>query len=199
MRPFGVTYVYTSMENARSLTGGGESVTYVIARAAPGTSIAQLRENLMARLTDVAIYESAEISAMSRSYWLTRTSIGLNFGIQVGFAVVVGFVVVALTLFSSVVDRLREFGTMKAIGARNGDLRRLLLAQAGIFAALGYSLGTLAFYGITSAMLKAGGAAQRPPELFIGVAVFTLVLCLGSALLAARRVMKLEPAVVFRG
>ena len=46
---------------------------------------------------------------MSRSYWLTRTSIGLNFGMQVAFAVVVGFVVVALTLFSSVVDRLRAF------------------------------------------------------------------------------------------
>lgn len=201
MRPFGATYAFANLETARRLSNedASSSLTYVLVGAAPGVTVEQLRANLSGRLTDVSIYTSEEISNMSRSYWLTRTSIGLNFGIQVAFAVVVGFVVVALTLFSSVVDRLKEFGTVKAIGARRRDLRRILLAQAMIFAVIGYSLGTLAFWGATNGMLKAGGVAQRPPELMLGVAAFTVFLCIGSALLAARRVMKLEPAIVFRG
>lgn len=199
MRPFGVLYVLATLENARDFAGNnGETITYVLAKAAPGVSVETLRENLRARLSDVAIFTGEELASMSRSYWLTRTSIGLNFGIQVGFAVVVGLTVVALTLFSSVVDRLREFGTIKALGARKKDLRRLMLAQALIFAGVGYALGMLAFLGMSAGMAKSGGVAESPPALFLGVALFTLLLCVSSALLAGRRVFKLEPAIVFR-
>jgi putative ABC transport system permease protein len=201
MRPFGAVYVFSSLDNARRLSNdnGAQKLTYILVGIAPGTSVEQAKANLASRVTDIAIYTSAEISNMSRTYWLTRTSIGLNFGIQVAFAVVVGFVVVALTLFTSVVDRLREFGTMKALGARKKDLRRLLLAQATLFAVIGYSFGIAAFWGASTGMMKAGGVVYRPPALFIGVAIFTLFLCIVSALLAARRVLKLEPAIVFRG
>ena len=85
------------------------------------------------------------------------------------------------------------------MGAKNGMLLRMILLQALVVGGIGYGLGV----GAASAwgMLVSGGtqlAFRLPWQLLVVSAVAVLVICLSSAALSIRKVMKLEPAVVFR-
>lgn len=86
---------------------------------------------------------------------------------------------------------------MKAIGARRGDLLLLLLAQAWMFFATGFTLGIGAFL-LVRHLAKALPMAA-PHEMLVGVAVASLLSCTFASLAAIRRVLVLDPAIVFRG
>ncbi|MFY9985980.1 MAG: ABC transporter permease [Chthoniobacterales bacterium] len=111
----------------------------------------------------------------------------------------VGVAISGQTFYNFTLDNLRYFGTLKAMGAKNGMLLRMILLQALVVGGIGYGLGV----GAASAwgMLVSGGtqlAFRLPWQLLVVSAVAVLVICLSSAALSIRKVMKLEPAVVFR-
>jgi len=76
-------------------------------------------------------------------FWLTRTGIGISFGLAAFLGLLVGLAVVAQTLYASVTERIKEFGTLKAMGANDSCVSRFLLAQALGNAMLGSVLGLL--------------------------------------------------------
>ncbi len=65
----------------------------------------------------------------------------MNMGITVFLGVLVGIVVVAQTLYTSAVEHVKEFGTVKAIGGSNWDIYRILGEQALIAAVVGLRAG----------------------------------------------------------
>ena len=79
---------------------------------------------------DQLVMSRAEIRRRTIIYILTESGIGQSIGMGVIMSLFCGFAIVSLTMFSAVVDHVREFGTLKAIGATNMDLAKLLLAQA---------------------------------------------------------------------
>jgi putative ABC transport system permease protein len=111
-------------------------------------------------------------------------------------AAVIGAAIVAVTLYSTAVDRARDYGTLKAIGARRRDLLLLLLVQAWIFAAAGYAVGIAAFYAVRH--LYPALPMVAPPALVLGIAAAALVSCTAASVAAIRRVLQLDPALVFR-
>jgi len=94
---------------------------------------------------------------------------------------------------------VREFGTVKAIGGSNWDIYRILGEQALIAAVVGFVLGGAASWGVRPLMAKIHLAVTLTPS--FGAAVFagTVLMCLGAALFAFRRVARIDPALVFRG
>ena len=74
-------------------------------------------------------------------YWVVSTGLGMNMGITVFLGILVGIVVVAQTLYTSAVEHVKEFGTVKAIGGSNWDIYRILGEQALIAAVVGFVLG----------------------------------------------------------
>jgi putative ABC transport system permease protein len=145
----------------------------------------------------VLVKTRAELGAMEERYFLVRSPVGLVFGMGSLVAAFIGAAIVAVTLYSTAIDRARDYGTLKAIGARRRDLLRLLLAQAWIFAAAGYLLGMGAFYLVRSHFPSLPMLA--PPKLVLGIAVAALVSCTAASVAAIRRVLQLDPALVFRG
>jgi putative ABC transport system permease protein len=101
-------------------------------------------------------------------------------------------------MYSSVIDNLREFGTLKAVGLTNWDLMRMLAVQSVMYALVGSLVGlglvSLMAQGISSAKL----AVIVPPVLVIATPIIMTVMCLLASLLALSRVAKLEPGMVFR-
>ena len=63
-------------------------------------------------------------------FWLTRTGIGISFGLAALLGLLVGLAVVAQTLYASVTERIKEFGTLKAMGADDASIGCFPLAQA---------------------------------------------------------------------
>ena len=76
------------------------------------------------------VYTRDEWARRSRTYWVVSTGLGMNMGITVFLGILVGIVVVAQTLYTSAVEHVKEFGTVKAIGGSNWDIYRILGEQA---------------------------------------------------------------------
>ena len=122
-------------------------------------------------------------------------------GLMVAIAFFVGVLVVGLVIYTATVERRREYGSVKAIGARNRTLYQVVTIQAFIAAAVGAVLGVGLAYGAGAALMS-----WRPQFLVdiepaaIGVVLASsLLMALLGALLPARSVARLEPAEVFRG
>ncbi len=132
-------------------------------------------------------------------YWLTRTGIGISFGLAAILGIVVGLAVVAQTLYASVTERLKEFGTLKALGADNRCIARFVLAQALGNACLGAVLGLVGAVAIGLGL----SSPRAPVVLTVPVALLSVVLvtcvCLVAAWLPYWRIQRIDPASVLRG
>lgn len=197
--PFGPSLAFAEYELARTLLHiEPYRVSFVLVGVAPGHDPAAVAEDLQRRAPEARVVTAEALRASTIHYILTRTAIGVTFGTATLFGLIVGFVIVALTMFSAVIDNLREFGTLKAIGATNGDLAVLLLVQSVTYALLGSLLGLAVVSLMASGIRSAQLAMNLSPELFGGTAIAMLLLCTSASSLSLLRLRKLEPAMVFR-
>jgi putative ABC transport system permease protein len=172
--------------------------SYVVVKLAPGADAAAVREELARRLPYNDVLTSADWAARSRSYWIENTGLGFNAFLTVFLGCLVGVVVVAQTLYTSTMEHLKEFGTVKAIGGSNLDIYRMLGKQATVSAVLGFVLGYLPAKLLEPVIASAGLKLIIAPQVTVVVLGGTLVLCLASAIVSFRKVATIDPALVFR-
>lgn len=197
--PFGPAYAFSSYETAADIVGlDRDHCHFVLVGVKPGQDAARVRDELQRRIPDAQVLTSAQFEQKIRSYILTRTSIGVSFGTSTFFGLLVGFVIVALTMFSAVIDNLREFGTLKAIGASNTDLALILLVQSVIYALVGSLVGLAVVTRIAAAMRSPNLAMVLSPTLFSATFAGMLLLCIVASSIALNRVRRVEPGMVFR-
>ena len=169
----------------------------MLVRARPGTNIRALQRDLARRLPDLRVSTTKEFHDSIVSS-LMRAQLGISVGTSTAFAVIVGFVVVALSMFSAVVDNVREFGTLKAKGATTLDLAKLLLVQAVTYAFSGTTIGLFLVTRMAEGMRSPNISLVLPPEIFFGTYGLLVVLCILASSLALWRVRNVEPGMVFR-
>lgn len=192
-------FVFTSLKRAREYTRHSpEQLTYVLVKAAPGVDVAQLKARL-ARLPDVDAYTAAEFSARAQRYWSTRTGVGTGFFMTAVMGVLVGLVVVGQILYNGTLEHLKEYGTLKAMGAPNSAIVRTILYQALLSACIGYVLGGASAYLASAAVRAANLVIRLTPTLLVGTAVLTAAMCAVAAMLSVLKVLRLDPASVFKG
>ena len=191
--------VFTDIRTARSFLPylGGEPITYVLVAVAPGNDVATVQARINA-MPQLAAYSRAEMSDRTRSYWSSRTGVGAGFFTTAVLGIIVGFVVVGQILYSGTLQYIREYGTLKAMGARNSAVVTLILWQAMISAALGFVVGGGLAVAMKAAMAGANLTVALSPELYLVTAVITAVMCAFAALLSIVKVLRLDPASVFK-
>jgi putative ABC transport system permease protein len=173
--------------------------TYILVKLAPGADPASVRAAIRGRLPYNDVRTRAEWAARSRSYWTDSTGLGLNMAMTIFLGCLVGVVVVAQTLYTSTMEHLKEFATVKAIGGGNGDIYRIIGKQAAIAAAVGFALGTAMAMGLRPAMAAIDLRLVLTPPFAAAVFAGTLALCLGASAISFRKVAAIDPALVFRG
>jgi putative ABC transport system permease protein len=129
---------------------------------------------------------------------LKSSGIAFSFGTLIIFALLSGFVIIGLTLYSAAIDRIKDYGTLKAIGATNGYIRKLILMQAIIYSIIGFIIGYALIEGFRNGIANAGTLFTFSPMIKVGFFVITAVISISGTLFAIRRITKLEPASVFR-
>ena len=174
------------------------NTTYILVKLAPGTNVQAVRDEIQRRLPYNDIYTKDEWAKRSRSYWIESTGLGLNMYITVFLGCLVGIVVVAQTLYTSTMEHIREFGTVKAIGGGNGEIYRILGKQATIAAIAGFALGALQAFALAPLMKKIDLKLIIPTELYVVVLIGAIALCLSAAVISFRKVASIDPALVFR-
>lgn len=176
-----------------------DTITFVLIKAEPGVDLATLRRRLEDELDNVRAYTKAEMATQTQRYWERRSGIGFILGMGAIVGIVVGVIIVGQILYSSVSDHLKEFSTLKAMGASNWFIYSVIVEQALWMAILGYVPGmalctgvaawTAATQGITILITPASAA------IVLGT---TVLMCIGSAIFAIQKVTRVDPAIVFK-
>lgn len=192
-------FVWTHIEQAHAYVNQpADRLTYVLVKAAPGADLATLRARIDA-IPHLDAYPTSEFSERTREYWSSRTGVGTGFFMTAVMGILVGLVVVGQILYTGTLEHLKEYGTLKAMGASNFAIVRVILYQALIAAVLGYAVGgAFAFLG-RSAVKAANLTVVLSPSLLAATAALTVVMCTLAALLAILKVVRLDPAAVFKG
>ncbi len=195
-------FVYATFKNSLDYTNpasGENSTAYILVKAAAGVSPRELQERLRARLADVDVYTTAEFSRKTRFYWMFTTGAGLAVLTAALMGLIVGVAVVAQTIYAATMDHIREYGTLKAMGATNRYLYRVLIEQAVWSAVLGYGAAMIVAHFIVQASEKGGAVILMPWSMSIGMLVLAVVMCVAAALVSINKVTRIDPAMVFRG
>jgi putative ABC transport system permease protein len=174
------------------------NTTYVLVKLAAGADVDAVRREIKRRLPHNDIHTRAEWAARSRRYWVESTGLGLNLAMTVFLGCLVGIVVVAQTLYTSTMEHIKEFGTVKAIGGSNWDIYKILGEQATIAAIVGFALGGVMSWFLRPAMANIGLKLIISSSFAAMVGVGTLALCLAAAMISFRKVARIDPALVFR-
>jgi putative ABC transport system permease protein len=194
-------YVFTTLERARkkyTLGVPADQCSFFLVKARPGTDVKALCARLKERVPELEVYDRQSYSSMCMEFWLTRTGIGLSFGLAAFLGLLVGLAVVAQTLYASVTERVKEFGTLKAMGADDFCIGRFIIAQALGNALLGGVIG------VATAVLLAQlmSTARAPAILSWEVAAASLgviaLVCLLAASAPYWRIRNIDPASVLR-
>lgn len=201
VRSFGGTYVFTTIERARYLGNfPTNKASAFLIDWDKNTLEAQAIANINAsKINGIQAWNSEKLASSTIREVLASSGIAISIGSLVVFALITGFVIIGLTLYSAAIDRIRDYGTLKAIGASNGYVRKLILTQAFIVAILGFIIGFTLVQGFKKGIAQAGTIFEFPIWLQATFFVVTLFIAFFGSLFAIRRVTSLEPSAVFRG
>jgi putative ABC transport system permease protein len=193
-------YVFTSFKNAQKYAGLRDDETlYILVTAAPGVDLQKLKQDIRDRVRDVDVYTTAEFAHKTQFYWLFTTGAGLTVLIAALMGLIVGIVIVSQTIYATTVDHIREYGTLKAIGASNGYLYSVILKQAILSAVAGYAMAMILSYGVVHLSRNGGAAILLPWQMALGMLFLALVMCASASMVSISTVTRIDPALVFKG
>ena len=191
----------TSRETFRSLlpsTARG-SIELGLIRLRQGSDPDVVAERLRSWLpNDVSVFSKKAFIEFEKNYWRSSTAIGFIFSLGAAMGFVVGCVIVYQILYGDVSDHLPEYATLMAMGYPLRDLLAVVVREGLMLALVGYLPAYAAGEGLY-ALIR--GSTQLPVGMSVqrAVLVFTmiLVMCLGSALVAMRKLADADPAEIF--
>ncbi|MFC0634460.1 ABC transporter permease [Brevundimonas balnearis] len=192
---------YVRYSEAMALTPPQRNkLSFVLVRARDGEDPKALAERISAQ-TGLQALTWDQFAWRSVQYYLTRTGIPVNFGITVMLGFIVGAAVTAQTFYLFVIENLRQFGALKAIGATNRQITGMVLLQAGVVGLMGYGLG-MGGSALFFTLVRGGAALEdfyMPWQVLVGTGLVVFVIILVSVLGSLLKVFRVDPAIVFRG
>ena len=191
--------VFTSFKNAQNYTGlRTDRTTYILVKALDGYDTRRLARDLQDRLTAVDVYTTPEFSRRTRYYWMFGTGAGITIILAAVLGFIVGVVIVAQTIYAATVDHLREYGTLKAIGASNLYLNWVIVKQSLISGVIGYAVG-IAIVALAVKLSREGQVQIVVPwPVAVALLGLTLVMCVAASVVSVHKVTRIDPAMVFR-
>jgi len=195
--------VYTRLSQATLFvppSPTGRLVPFVLAQCEPGLRPEDVARRIEAQ-TRLKALSRVEFERLTMNYYLQHTGIPMNFGTTMLLGFFVGCAIAGQTFYLFTVENLRQFGTLKAMGMSDRRLVCMILIQALVVGGIGYGLGVglATFYGMVAQRSWPLLAFFLPWQVLAITAGAVILIALLSSLLSIRRVLVLEPSMVFQG
>lgn len=191
--------LFAGLDNARSFGHlPTDAIHYIIVELEPGANSADVLASLRS-IDYTEAYTGDEFSKKAQDYWLNSTGAGPALGMAALMGLIVGVVVAGQVLYTSTLEHLKEYGTLKAMGASNFQVAGVIMAQA-VAGAVPAHIIAGGFLWI--AAQKIGGAGIHLSISFnqyCSAVVLTIGVCVAASMLSVWKVMSVEPAEVFKG
>ena len=173
---------------------------FVLAKCQPNESSEEVARRITAR-TRLQAFSTSGFSLLTMKYYLQHTGIPINFGTTVLLGFIVGCAISGQTFYLFTIENLKHFGTLKAMGMTDARIVGIILLQAFVVGAIGYGLGIglATIFGIFAQRHMPLLAFFLPWQVLVVTGVAVIFIALSASLLSIRRVLVLEPAIVFQG
>jgi putative ABC transport system permease protein len=178
-----------------------KTVSYIVARSAPGRDPEEVARRISAE-TGLKALTATQFADLSTGWLLKYSGITEVLGTTIVLGFIVGVAIVGQTFHLFSVENMRQFAALKAIGIGNGKILGMVLLQAVTVSALGYGLGiglAALFFIANNAPSSAMRGMYLPDFINAGTAGLIFLMVLASSVVSARRVLTVDPALVFRG
>jgi putative ABC transport system permease protein len=175
-------------------------MNYILVKPRDGVDHAALCRRIEERTGRLAL-TGPQFFWKTVGYFLSSTGIPVNFGITIALGFIVGAAVTGQTLYLFIVESLRQFGALKAMGIPNSGILKMILLQAVLVGTIGYGLGAglTAIFFITTGNITHLAGLHMTWAALLGTGAAVVVIVIATSIISARRVLTLEPAIVFRG
>jgi putative ABC transport system permease protein len=190
--------VYTTYSRALQVAPPDRRMTgYVLARCRPGEDPAVVALRIEQR-TGLEARTPKEFEDATMSYVLDKTGILVNFGFTILLGFVVGVLAAGQTFYMFVLDNLRHYAALKAMGASDALLARMVFVQLCVVSLVGYGIGA-GGAALTGVFAEGTGLAFQMPWQVPLVGLLAILVCASLAGgVALWRVLRVDPALVFK-
>lgn len=190
---------FISAKDFEDLRDSYDTFSFLLVKVVNGESPQTVAIRIRAQVKDITVQTRNDFAGQERRVVKDMSTDLITIMNLIGF--LIGLAVMALTVYTATISRRREYGMLKALGARNTDLYLTVLAQALLSVVLGFLFG-LTITLILSFVIPVFGtnlALEVSPISMIKVSSVSLVIAAISAILPIRQIAGLDPAMVFRG
>jgi len=190
--------VYTTYTRAKNFAPQERKIlSYVLAKTEPGLTSDTVARRIAAA-TGLGARTSDDFMRLTIDYYIRYTGIPFNFGITAFLGFLVGTAIAGQTFYNFTLENLRQFAALKAMGMTNTRIVGMILLQAMVVGLLGYGIG-VGLAALFGWRVQGTELAFFTPWCLLPLAAVAIVLiCVLSSLLCVQRVIRLEPAIVFR-
>jgi putative ABC transport system permease protein len=193
--------MYTRYSQALNYVGRQRRMlSFVLAKRDPRVSATDVTRRIQTA-TGLKALTSDDFGMATILFYVRHTGIPVSFGLTAAIAIIVGTVVAGQTFYLFTIENLKQFGALKAIGVTNRRLVGMILVQAFAVAAMGYAIGM----GLVSIFFRAFDHQDATRGIEVSwqamgaTSVIVLLIIVLASLISIRKVLVLEPAIVFRG
>lgn len=190
--------IYTTYSRALSYSPAERlKLSYILVGVQKNYTPEQVTENIR-KTTGLGALNKKDFQKKTVEYVMNNTGIPINFGTSVVMGFLIGAAIAGQMFFSFTHDNIRQFGALKAMGASNMRLVKMIMAQGAFVGITGWGLGvglaTLFGYSTAGGVL----AFKMLWQVLALSATGVLIIIIIAALISIRKVIKLEPAIVFK-
>jgi putative ABC transport system permease protein len=191
--------IYTTYSRALSWAPPQRRLlSFVLVKAKPGVDHQALADRI-SETTGLKALTNQQFAWNTTADLMDRTGILVNFGITIALGFVIGVLIAGQTFYMFILDNLKYFAALKAMGTGTLTLVRMLFVQTVTVGLIGYGIGLGAACIGGIAFAKIGLAFSMPWQVPAMGGLAIVVCCGAAAMLGLRRVVRLEPGIVFRG
>jgi putative ABC transport system permease protein len=191
-------YGFVTNDRARTLLKNKDLVNAFLLRLEPGADLETVTAGVKSVTKHTAVKSAAEV--IEENERVVKKGFLPVLGVLMAIGFCVGVAVIGLTIFSAVLEHRREYGVLKALGARPTQMLTVVAVQALSAAVAGYVAG------IVVSLLAARAAAEWVPQFVthlvlgdvLAVGVVALLMGLTAAVIPLRSIAHVDAAIVFR-
>jgi len=197
---YGLPTLYTTYERAiQYIPNPRYTISYVLVEPKSASDVPRIKKQVEALGYRARTKE--EFMKNTEDFFLYKTGGGTNLLIMMLISFTVGLSLSGQTFYTFILENLERFGALKAIGAKNRELVRMILFQATFTSFTGFGLG-IALCVLLIIVAKARLPSYAAMVTFGNLAIsFGMVVVIAgvSSYFGIRRVLKIEPFEIFRG
>jgi putative ABC transport system permease protein len=190
--------VYTTYGNATLYAPlVRDELSFILVRSKPGLDPEKVCQRIRS-ITGYAAYTTWGFQKLTMIYYAKYTGIVVNFGVAIILGFIIGMAISGQTFFNFTLDNLSYFGTLKAMGANNSSLIKMVVVQALLVGVIGWGIGIGAAAIFGWGLRHTELSFSLPWWLYLLSAVSMLFICFIAALFSVIKVVRVDPAIVFK-